>query len=545
MSIMNRIPTRQGPAQTGAANQATPANQANQAGRATAAVPVQAVAPTEAPLLLGMGPTQRHGSVDQQAFQVLKSALANTEVTPPDGMRPREPTEAPRPFEDVRNVAVPGDKKVKVADLGPQVFFEGRSRRSVDDVLKLWASTTHAHLWTTSVGKAMAQFAVDRYGQASLQFDRRGKIEHVVEVLNNADRIALDQQAHGQALDPKWREYLEYGALLHDIGYMNGGFMHPKKGGNDIMYHLKDTLAQHGADKGLLSDADLEKIALVVELHGDAFPWNMIGDDQDARRLSPGRGGGGFGDFPYLSLELVDQIFAQPGRTEQFVEIMKKENEVVIAEAEKDGRKALAWLDDPAQVRELIRTGYVMHAADKYKGPSAGMLENRKGKGKVGQSEPFTSLAALDNALRAKDLGGMIGGLAKALDQVVPATVSLEKDKDAQATLEQKILEPLYDQLGFVTALLTNVAQDVATSKSATLAGSLGEIVKSKAVTELDDGVNALPEGAQELLQQAVESIFRTKLSLGGVVKAAIGGVAAQVASAPDPKAEPASPAAR
>jgi hypothetical protein len=507
----------------------------------------------KAPLLVGMGPSQEHGTLNDKALQVFQAALDNTEVTLADskmrgrrgerGVRPRDQAKEPaRPFEDPYLVAVPVDKKVKAKELGPAAFFDepATARRKPADVLKMWASTTHAHLWTTNVGKAMAGFAVDRYAHATVQFDQRGKLEHVVEVLNNADRIALDQENHGQALDPKWREYLEYAAMLHDIGYKNGGFLHPKKGGNDIMYHMREALKEHGVDDKQISDVDLEKISLVVELHGDAFPWNMIGDDQDARRLSPGRGGGAFGDFPYLSLAVVEQIFAQPGRTEQFVDIMKKENEVYIGET-----KGLSWLDDPAQVKELIRTGYVMHAADKYKCPSSDMLELRKGRGKPGASIPFTSIQAVDNSFRNRDARGMLSNLRGALDAIIPRTVALEKNEKARATLEQKVLEPLYDMLGTVSALIAQLDSDVDnTKKSRSLGDSLKTLAGSHAIDRVQTEIDRLPKAAQKLVDEGVMEIFQNPkpIPLGELLKLVIESTAQGVSKLPDLQPEPPAP---
>jgi hypothetical protein len=341
---------------------------------------VEQVGAAKGTLQVGMGPSQPHGTPNDKAFQVFKKAVASEQVVPPRGMKPRGPADGPpRPWEDQRAVAIPGDKKVPVKDVGAKFVFETRNPGTVDGVLKEWASTTHAHMWTTPIGEAMAGFGVERYGQAALQHDGRGKLQHVVEVLNNADRIAIDMESRGHALDPKWRQYLEYGALLHDIGYMNGGFMHPRKGANDIMFHMRQRLADHGVDPKEISDVDLEKIALVVELHGTAFPWDQI----DARRLA---------GTHYVSLGVAEEIYDKFGGEQALRKAMETDNKEYIAE-----KGGLKWLSDPKEVRELFRTGWVMHSADNYNGPSADPM--RRGRGSIGRELPIETLVDLDNIL--------------------------------------------------------------------------------------------------------------------------------------------------
>jgi len=482
------------------------------------------------PLFVGFGPSQKHGAVNDKVFQMLHASFDAVDITMADGkqrgrrgevgVRPRGKEDAVRPFEDPNLLPVPTKDVVKARKLGLNAFFDspGRARRKPEDVLKMWASTTHAHLWTTEAGKAMAHFGVHRYGQASVQFDQRGKLEHVVEVLGNADRISLDQQAHGASLDPKWREYLEYAALLHDIGYMNGGWLHPKKGGNDMMYHLREQLRGFGVDDAAISNAEIEKMALVVELHGDAFPWNMIGDDQDARRLSPGRGGGSFGDFPYLSLQAVDEIFAQPGRVKQFVDIMKKENEVYMAE----NPGALAWLDDPAQVKELIHTGYVMHAADKYKGPTESMIDART-KATPGVSAPLMSVAECDEYLRRLDIERTVGAFTGALNDAFSAMLEAEPDRSARMTLQQKVLPHVEDALQLISSLADSALRDSSDRPPKEIAQSLASIADTRAVRDLDATVSQLPKKAQDIVKAAAQKVFGDDVkTLGGAVQRAI-----------------------
>ena len=479
---------------------------------ALVAAPV-ATAPVKAPLLVPFGPSQKYGDVNQVALQIFGQVIDTERLTPVTGMIPRPQGQPMRPWEDARAVAVHFKPKAAAEEatatttapalptakaLGGDFVFEG-TIGNVQAVLALWAATTHAALWTTSVGTGVASFAISRYGQAALQYDRRGKLEHVVEVLHNADRITLDQAAHGEPLDPKWRQYLEYAALLHDVGYMNGGFMHPKKGGNDMLYHLKEHLRERGVDDKSLTDADIEKMALIVELHGDSFPWGQIGDAQDCRRLSPGKGR--FGDFPYLSLKVVDEIFAQPGRTEALITAMKKENEVYLQE-----KGGLAWLDDPDEVRELIRVGYVMHAADKYKGPSAKQIDSRAGT-TPGVSAPLTSLKEVDNYLRAQDVDAAGRGVRDAASQVFRRILEQTPPHERPA-MRKKVLAPLQQALASICALADN-SLSTPTAKSAALSSSMKQVADTKWVKELDHLVASLKKKEhRKLVDEAVAHVF-------------------------------------
>jgi hypothetical protein len=481
-----------------------------------AVVATQSVTVAAPALGVGFGPrqTQAHGVINQAAIKGFQAAIEREPLTVVADMAPRQGG-IPRPWEDVRSVAVKAADAptITAKQLGDAWLFEDR-KGTLDKILSDWSSTTHAEMWTTPIGKGVAAFAVSRYGQASLQFDQRGKLQHVVEVLNNADRVTLDQASLGEKLDPQWRGYLEYAALLHDIGYMNGGFMHPKKGGNDMMYHLRTELEKHGVDGSTLSDVDIEKMALIVELHGDSFPWGQIGDDADKKRLA---GTGGFGDFPYLSLGLVDQTFAKPGRTEQFIDIMRKENEVYIAE-----RGGLSWLNDPAQVRELIRTGYVMHAADKYKGPSANQIETRAGT-KPGVSAPLTTFAAADEFLRVQDVNRTIGGLSRAtnglLNQILNQAPAAQRN-----VLQQKVMVDLEDSLAGIAALIGNVTKTLGPQASNDqVAASLAEVGNCRFVRELDVVVNRMLPDAVVLVQTMVEGAGASSLRalVEGAIKSA------------------------
>jgi hypothetical protein len=460
-------------------------------------VPAVQAAPA---LTVGFGPTQlqTHGAVNQAAIKGFVEAIATEPLTEVEAMVPRQGS-VPRPWEDMRNEAVHSKgPTITAKDLGDRWVFEGR-RGTLDKVLGEWSSTTHAQMWTTPLGQAIAAFAVSRYGQAALQFDGRGKLQHVVEVLNNADRITLDQAAIGEKLAPQWRVYLEYAALLHDIGYMNGGAMHPKKGGNDMMYHLRSELKKHGVDDSAVSDVDIEKMSLIVELHGDAFPWSKIGDATDQKRLA---GSGGFGAFPYLSLDLVDKTFAQPGRTEQFVDIMREENKVYIAE-----KGGLQWLSDPAQVRELIRTGYVMHAADKYKGPSGDQIGTRIGT-TPGLSAPLTTFADTDEFLRVLDNENALGGLASSIcsltNQVIAQVPFAER-----ASLQKK-LEGFAQSLRGIADIIGTIEP---TDSNAHIASSLIDIANSKFVVELDGVVQKMPADTAACLKAVVDKTGAPSLS--------------------------------
>src|ERR1044071_7679717 len=140
---------------------------------------VGAVAGDKTPLFVGFGPSQKHGAVNDKAFQMLHASFDAVDITMADekargrrgevGVRPRGKNDPVRPFEDPNLLTAPTKDVVKARKLGLNAFFDSpaRARRKPEDVLKMWASTTHAHLWTTAAGKAMAHFGVHRYGQAS------------------------------------------------------------------------------------------------------------------------------------------------------------------------------------------------------------------------------------------------------------------------------------------------------------------------------------------------------------------------------------------
>ena len=472
-------------------------------------------------LTVGMGPSQAHGTPNDKAFRVFKKAVDNETVVKPLGMRPRQPSDGPaRPWEDQRAVAVPGTKKVPVKDLGPSFVFETRNPGTVDGVLKEWASTTHAHMWTTPIGEAMAGFGVERYGQASLQHDGRGKLQHVVEVLNNADRIALDMESRGHGLDPKWRQYLEYAALLHDIGYMNGGFMHPRKGANDIMFHMRQRLADHGVDAKDITDVDLEKIALVVELHGTSFPWDQI----DARRLA---------GTHYVSLGVAEEIYDKHGGAKSLKSAMEQDNKEYIAET-----GGLSWLSDPAQLRELFRTGWVMHSADNYNGPSSDPL--RRGGGRLGRELPIETLRDLDNLLREQDVHDLGRGLMRYFSGVANAPLAGLKTEKERAEMGKKT-QAVANELSKLADLL-GAALDQPAKRSTDVARDVRALLDAAPMKKLDDAFAKAPKEAARAYDEALPFVPGFQGSIPGasrmkpseVVATVINIIAGELSKLPD-----------
>jgi hypothetical protein len=415
----------------------------------------------QAALEVGFGPSSAPSGVRAAALRTFESALANVTITLPTGMAPRPAGVPALPWEDVREMALPGEQQVRAADLVDAFVFEWGGGK-LDQVLSTWASTTHAHLWSTPLGQAVAEFGIERYAAASQQFDRRGKLGHVVAVLAHADRIALDQAARGNPMAPAWRERLEYAAYLHDIGYMNGGRFHPKKGANDLLAHFGERAPE-------LPQKELEMIAMIVAQHGTSFPWDRL----DQARLA---------GMHYVSVDVVEEIAAEPGRMQAYIDALKSDNADYIAQT-----GGLKWLDDPAEVKGLLRAGWVMHSADNFNGPRASFAG--RDVGKIGVETPLRSVAELERFLRDRELTSAVRKVASHLGRIVDARV------DAGAGALDRRLERL-------AALLDSLAHDPPDG-SKTAAQSVRALLDTPDFKGLDGAMAALDEALQAKLAKA------------------------------------------
>jgi hypothetical protein len=273
--------------------------------------------------------------------------------------------------------------------------------------LHIWASSSRAHLWETPMGKALAHYALDRYSRTFWK-EGRDKIGHAACVLAHADVIANEHEKRGIKLDPEWRDMLEYGAFMHDVGYAHGGFMHSGKGAVDSLFNARDHIKQLGID---VSQTTIEKLSVAMMLHGSDFPWKFI--DQ---RL-PGA--------VYIDTAVVEQIAS--GKMGVLKKAITDEAKAYLAK----NPGGFKWLDDPKEMRNVLLTGWMMHCADKYLGEYRLMGALRASReGVRGDSLPLRSIKEVDKYYRD-------GAAARLLSFCEPsftsATFKRAPDKDAKA----------------------------------------------------------------------------------------------------------------
>jgi hypothetical protein len=333
------------------------------------------------------------------------------------------------------------------------------NQKDYGGAFKLWADTPHLDAWKSPFGQAFAQYSLHRYALGDEVKETVGKIGHASAVTWYSRSLFLDQQAEfqkkglGELLDADWSRRLDFAGVAHDVGYMHGGRNHPSKGAADMLANF----GEYAKNAGLLPDnspaqqVEIEKIAVLAQMHGMSFPWDQI--DQ---RLP--------GDH-YISVDVVESIFKNvvPGKGKTGVELLKEivrgeYAEYLSAPALEGQPKKFAWLDDPKEMTALIRGGWIMHCADKDLGPRpsngglAGVkkaIANDAVPGRLGNERPLTSLAALDNFFRNRALDRQVGSGRLAGDLA-----------DKLAILNKAILDGVADLSGSARALADSIKKD-------------------------------------------------------------------------------------
>ncbi|MBI5509972.1 MAG: hypothetical protein HY903_14545 [Deltaproteobacteria bacterium] len=432
----------------------------------------------------------------------------------------------PMPWEDMRENWEPKvEKTVKLGEVASQVF---ERKGQLDYALGLWSSTRHGDAWETPAGQELARFALQRYSVAVTREDNQ-KIPHAAEVLWFADRIASTQERRGGALSPKWATLLEYAAFLHDVGYMNGGRAHSGKGGLDILFNLR---AENPKLRALISQEDAEKIALLVELHGTAFPWD---------RVDPRLPGG-----HYVDVKVVDQI-VDAAAQKRLVAAMRQENAAYLDAKNPEGGLRLAWLEDPKEVQELTRAGWILHSADNYLGverPTVNPLTHSTqppAKRELGLHAPLASVRQLEKYLRDQKIAGGLQSLRIFADDIKPlidqiksdidvvgrAIASQEGSKPSKAGIEAAppILERLRLLIASANSGVERLQADVAEQKSGAIARDLGELFDARFVKDVEATLAKLHPQVAFLLRVGGEGFMAEHLR---AVRAVASGIAAQ-----------------
>lgn len=243
--------------------------------------------------------------------------------------------------------------------------------RRFDHALRLWASTPAGGVWETTLGKGIAEFALSRYWLVASE-QKIDKLDHAATVLWYTMQIQEAQASSGFPLDARWQSALEYAALLHDIGYLHGWRFHSGTGGADVLGHLNPFLVSRGIPP--LSQEDLERVACIVELHGTAFPWDKVDHAIATEREAPG-------DYylagpQFLDLKLALQLMS--GKEHLIGEALRQENSRYLKEPPLPGQEAkLKFLDDPAELRQLLIAGWAVHSGDRESGPLAPGADGR------------------------------------------------------------------------------------------------------------------------------------------------------------------------
>jgi hypothetical protein len=434
---------------------------------------------------------------------------------------PRE--RPPMPWEDTRESWTP--KVLQSTNLGDVAQSLFANQAELDRFIALWSSTRNADLWSKPIGKAMAHFAAHRYGGAVTRYGMQ-KFTHAAEVLWFSDTIAAQQEKRGSQLSGHWRELLEYAAFLHDIGYMNGGYAHSGKGGRDILFNLLDDEPEL---KQRFSQVDAEKMALLVELHGKAFPWD---------RVDPRLPGG-----HYVDLRVVDQIL-DAAALKRLATAMREENDAYLRGKEGDGK--LAW---------------ILHSADAYLGdlhPADNPLEQRArpvGVRELGQHTPLASVKQLEKYLRDQAARESLVRcrlpdfqLARVLDptatkpyelvddilrlrQRAGVTAPRSPEQLAQALVDAgPTLEQLRRLVGSANMVIDGLAARVTDSKSGALASDLADAMTDprwladmqKTIAAIDPDVGLLIEvcapGFLDYHQQGVGGTVNQLAALPDIV---------------------------
>lgn len=280
----------------------------------------------------------------------------------------------------------------------PQLDIKvGREGAGGDKAFFLLASTSRAQLWASTLGKGLAHFAMERYGRyANHPQEGRPKLTHAAQVTWHTSMIADNHDKRGIKLDAAWRDRLEYAGFLHDVGYYNGGFAHPGKGGLDMLFNLQSHLKSIGSD---LSQDEVERIALMVECHGMSYPWDQKIDPRP--RVAGVDAADRFSGYHYVSADVVWNILKPNWR--KLAEVLRQENKAYLAV----NPQGLKWLDDEQEVKNLVLGGWMLHCGDKFLGEDS--LPSPKGlprpsRGVYAQNVPITSEVELDKFHRDNSL---------------------------------------------------------------------------------------------------------------------------------------------
>ena len=213
-------------------------------------------------------------------------------------------------------------------------------------------------------------------------------------MIDQTERMRRASEKREVVLPKAWAERLDLAAIAHDVGYVHGGRFHPSNGAIDMM----ENFGAYAHHQGLLppntpeQQTEIEKIAILAQMHGMSFPWDRF----DARLP---------GDH-HVSLDLVEELVEAGGGAQKLRAILRDEYRDY---SQRPG--ALAWLDDPQEMKYLIRAGWLLHCADKNLGPKgeASLAVVRKAvsagtvSGKLGKNIPLETAEQLDRHLGRPD----------------------------------------------------------------------------------------------------------------------------------------------
>lgn len=387
---------------------------------------------------------------------------------------------------------------------------------SLDRAFALWGASRRPDLWNSAQGMGIAHYALGRLGLAAIQGDkRRDKIVHSATILWHANQIADEQAKKGSTLTPRWREYLEYATLLHDVGYANGGRFHPRTGALDVLAMLQKHLSDRGAPT--LSKSDLEKISVLIEMHGTSFPW-----DKCEPLL--------VGEF-YADVALAKNMMApQKDRLKQVLRDENKDYEPKLASADK-----FPWLDDPAELDGLMTAGWILHSADNENsyGPSRDLEKissqpARTTGGRLGKEIPASTLAELMEVRRSEEVEAAVRYIMR--DGMRPLYAVLKLSADAVSRRGSngsaaKALGDLQDtlrtNLDAAHGMFAEVVDGVSTHSSKEVANAVRNVLTNGWIQSV---VQAFEDAPAEV-QRALPSKQQLLGHLGTAVNQAAGAI--------------------
>lgn len=296
---------------------------------------------------------------------------------------------------------------------GKTTIARGIRDAVLQHAFRTWADSPRPDVWQTPMGEAVSHYALHRYGLADSVKETRNKIGHAAEVTWSARAVHIEQQARfdklglGAVIDEAWQGRMEFAGIMHDVGYMHGGFMHPGKGAADMLANF----GTYAANIGKLpandpsQQVEIEKVAVLAQMHGQCFPWDAIDKDN----LLPGD--------HYIAIDLVLDVVRQNDGFAVLRDTIRAEYADYLKADPLPGQEPkFAWMNDDRELEQLIRAGWILHQGDKFVGPrhkgraleSVARGVDGARNGRTGADLPLETMPELHRFVRGKAIASTI-----------------------------------------------------------------------------------------------------------------------------------------